>query len=311
MKIVFFSSPDYAIPLLNKIQDLGHDLSIVITQRSGQVRRHKVVNTAIYEYCKKYSINCVASDNLNDEICNAIQLLKCDLGIIYAYGKILPTKLINIPKHGIINLHCSLLPAYRGAAPIQHALIDGRDETGITYFEINDKLDAGKILLQSKYEISDSDDCESIQASLTSLAVDHLDSAIKLILKKQYSNSTYTGSISYANKITKSDSKINTSMNVRQLFNKIRALHQWPCVSIELFGEKIQLIKADVIEEEHSYPLGIVVKFNKNEMLLSAKGGFLSIKYLRFPGKKTVSNQDLYNSNTKLRNVLVQSSSEF
>ena len=310
MKIVFFSSPAYAIPLLKKILFLGHELSLVVTQGTNIKRRGKVVKTAVHEYCDKHNINYIISSLLDSDSIKKIKELNCDLGIIYAYGKMIPKEIIEIPKYKIMNLHCSLLPAYKGAAPIQHAILDDCYETGITYFEINNKLDDGKILLQDTYKILETDNCASVQDNLTNIALTHLEEAIYLIQEKRFTNTIYKGHPSYANKIDKKYSEIDWDMNVRDIHNRVRALHQWPCVTVKINNTDIQILEAHIIEEKHDSRLGVISKFNKDVMYLAVKGGYLSIKSLRIPGKNIISNQDLYNSNSSLKNSIIKSLSD-
>ena len=138
LKIIYFGSPYYSVLLLKKIISLGHYVPLVISQGSKKTRRGKRVHTAIYEFCEKNKLRCITPDKYSDNILEDISTIKADLGIVYAYGKLIPQHVVDTTKFGIMNLHCSLLPAYRGAAPIQHALINNEVKTGITYFEINE-----------------------------------------------------------------------------------------------------------------------------------------------------------------------------
>jgi methionyl-tRNA formyltransferase len=204
-----------------------------------------------------------------------------------------------------MNLHCSLLPAYRGAAPIQHALINNEAITGITYFEINEKIDEGKIITNELYTIKESDNCNSVQDNLTNIAIECCSEAIDKICSKEYYQSTLNEKPTYAKKITKEDACLSWDMNIRLIFNKIRALHLWPVARIDLYGEEIKILDANYSEENHDYTLGSVVRFNKNELVIAAKGGFLSILKLQLEGKKPITNRDLYNSNYSIKKTLI------
>jgi methionyl-tRNA formyltransferase len=278
---------------------------LVISQGSKRTRRGKIVHTSIYEFCEKNKLRCITPDQFSNSIVDDISNIKPDLGIVYAYGKIIPRYIIDTTKHGIMNLHCSLLPAYRGAAPIQHALINNETMTGITYFEINEKLDEGKIILNKVYTIKDSDNCTSIQDNLTDIAIQHTSEAIDKICAKEYFQSTLIKKPTYANKITKEDARLSWDMNVRLIFNTIRALHSWPVARVELFGVNIKIHDANCIVKKHEHPTGTVVSFNKNELVVAAKQGFLSILKLQLEGKKPISNRDLYNSNYSIKETLI------
>ena len=305
LKIIYFGSPYYSVLLLKKIISLGHHVPLVISQGSKKTRRGKIVHTSIYEFCKKNKLRCVTPDEYNDNILEDISTIKADLGIVYAYGKLIPQHVVDTTKFGIMNLHCSLLPAYRGAAPIQHALINNEAITGITYFEINEKIDEGKIIVNELYTIKESDNCTSIQDNLTNIAIEYCSEAIDKMCSKEYSRSTSNEKPTYAKKITKEDACLSWDMNIRLIFNNIRALHLWPVARIDLYGEEIKILDANCSEENHNYPLGSVATFNKNELIIAAKGGFLSIVKLQLKGKKPITNRDLYNSNYSIKKTLI------
>ncbi len=304
LKIIFFGSPYYSVSLLEKIIELGHDVSLVVTQGSTKARRGRIIKTAVHEYCEDNKINYLLPSSLDDPVCKKIMSTKFDLGIVYAYGKLIPKHLIEHIKYGIMNLHCSLLPSYRGAAPIQHALINGDKQTGYTYFKINEKLDEGKIILQEKYKILKKDNCSTIQDSLTKLAVDKLPLTISMITdgKNMDNNESYRAS--YANKIKIEDAHFDWNTNIETIFNKIRALNIWPIARTNLIGEEVKILEADFVPNDHGKAVGKVEVFTKDELLITAQGGYLSIIKLQLKGKKVITNRDLYNSNTKFREKL-------
>jgi methionyl-tRNA formyltransferase len=305
LKIIYFGSPYYSVPLLKKIISLGHQVPLVISQGSKKTRRGKIVHTSIYEFCKKNKLRCITPDQFINTVEEDIYSIKADLGIVYAYGKIIPQSIIDATEFGIMNLHCSLLPAYRGAAPIQHALINNESTTGITYFEINEKLDEGKIISNKAYNIKESDNCSTIQDNLTDIAVEFCSEVIDKMCAKEYIQSTLIKKPTYAKKIIKEDAFLNWDMNVRLMFNMIRAFHIWPVARIDLFGENIKILDANCIEKKHEHPNGTVVSFNKNELVIAAKEGFLSISKLQLEGKKIITNRDLYNSNHSIKETLI------
>ena len=305
LKIIYFGSPYYSVSLLKKIISLGHQVPLVISQGSKKTRRGKIVHTSIYDFCEKNELRCITPDQFSNTVVDDISTIKADLGIVYAYGKIIPQSIIDTCRFGIMNLHCSLLPAYRGAAPIQHALINNETTTGITYFEINEKLDDGKMILNKSYTIKESDNCTTIQDNLTDIAVECCSEAIDKMFAKEYIQSTFIKKPTYAKKIMKDAALLNWDMNVRLMFNMIRALHSWPVARIDLFGDNIKILDANCIERKHEHRTGTIVSFNKNELVISAKGGFLSILKLQLEGKKTITNRDLYNSNHSFKETLI------
>ena len=306
-KIIFFGSPYYAIPVLEKIISLGHNVALVVSQGLKEVKRGKLQRTAVSEFCDNKNIKCITPEDLDKCSIEEISSCNADMGIIYAYGKLIPIEVIKMIRFGIMNLHCSLLPLYRGAAPIQHALINNDTETGITYFEINEKLDDGKIILSESYEIKESDNCMSVQDNLTKLAVDQCELAINNMINKIFANNINKSKISYAKKIKKDDSIVTWEMDVRRIFNTIRALHIWPIASISLCGQNIKVLDASCEMTSHTFKPGSVLCFNKKKLTISAKGGLLSILKLQLDGNKPISNIDLFNSHHPFKDKLVKS----
>ena len=307
LKIIFFGSPYYAIPILEKIISLGHNVPLVISQGSKKVRRGKLQRTAISDFCEGKNIRCITPENLDRHSIEEVSSCNADMGVIYAYGKIIPVEVIKMIRLGIMNLHCSLLPLHRGAAPIQHALINNDTVTGITFFEINEKVDDGKIILSESYKIEESDNCMSVQDNLTKLAVEKCELAIKNMTNKVFTNSITETKISYAKKINKDDSKVTWDMDVRKIFNTIRALHLWPIASISLCGQTIKVLDASCEMSNHSYKPGSVLRFNKKELTISAQGGLLSIHKIQLDDNKPITNTDLFNSHHPFKDKLVNS----
>jgi methionyl-tRNA formyltransferase len=228
-----------------------------------------------------------------------------DLGFIYAYGKLIPSEIIKLFKFGIMNLHCSLLPNYRGAAPVQHALMNDEKKTGITFFKINERLDDGKIILKKDYTIKDSDDCMSLQDSLTKIASQNCDEAINLMHSQKFILSLSDKKNVYARKILKEDGILDLKMSVRTMFNKIRALNIWPIARLVLCDEQIKILKANCMVAKHEFIPGQIIEFNKNEFVIAGVDGYLSIEFLQLEGKKAISSRDLFNSNVKLKEKII------
>jgi len=305
LKIIFFGSPYYSIPILRKIISLGHEVPLVISQGAKKNRRGKLVHTPVYEFCKKNNIQCITPSSLKDSTLIESIVKDIDLGFIYAYGKLIPSKIIKLFRLGIMNLHCSLLPNYRGAAPVQHALINDEKKTGITFFKINERLDDGKIILKKDYKIKDSDDCTSLQDSLTKIASQNCDEAINLMHGQKFILSLPDKQNVYARKILKEDGILDLKMSVRTMFNKIRALNIWPIARLLLFDEQIKILKANCVVAKHEFIPGQIIEFNKNEFVIAGVDGYLSIEFLQLEGKKAISSRDLFNSNVKLKEKII------
>ncbi len=183
MKIIFFGSPKYTIPIINQIKSLKHQLLCVVTQNDKKGKGKRILKTAVSLHAEKNHIRVLSPLNLtNRDFTNEIKDLDPDLIIIFAYGKILPTELITMPKYGCLNIHASILPKWRGAAPIQRMLLNGEKETGITFFKLNKDLDKGDIILIHKTNISNDDDNLTLQTKLSKIAVQNLEKAIEYLI---------------------------------------------------------------------------------------------------------------------------------
>ena len=302
MRVAFMGNPSFAISSLESILQSRHKLVAVISNPPKPIGRKKIMkHTEVGNYAIKNNLELIELGSFDDDdIYKKIVSLKIDIFVVVAF-RILPEKYILIPRFGSINLHASFLPKYRGAAPIQHALINGEDYTGYTFFRINEKLDEGNIILQERYQILESDNCSSIQDSLTELAVNNLSVAINRLIQGEFLDSDQPDEISYANKIQKEDSIFYWDLDVVTIFNRIRALSTWPVARTNLLGEDIKIIDANYIQHDHDMTFGEIKAFSKDELLVSAKGGYISINKLQLEGRKIITNRDLFNSNSEFK----------
>ena len=304
MNIIFFGSPNYSCKVIGSLLTSKHVVQAVITQNFKNNRR---IKTPVGLFSESKNINTLYPANLADK--KFIKMLKsynADLYIIYAYGKILPPELIVLPKYGVINIHCSLLPKWRGAAPIQRALQNGDQQTGITFFKIDESLDTGEIISSYEYSIEDNDDALSLQDKLTQIAIDHLEEVISLNLNSSKFTQQSELSVSYAKKIHKTEAIIDWNNDPCLICSKIRALTAGPLAETELFGIKFKVWKARHVLYVGDKEPGTVIKFNRDELCFASKGGAVSILKLQLPGKKVISARDLFNSNSSFVHKIKQ-----
>ena len=316
MNIIFFGSPQYSCKVLNALISSKHEVLAVVTQNFKQSKHKKNKDTFVGRFASDNNLKVFRPPNLsNNNFLDIIRAYQADLFIIYAYGKILPIEIMSLATYGTINIHCSILPKWRGAAPIQRALLNDDHETGVTFFKIDQGLDTGEILKHYKYTIHDEDDSLILQTKLSDLASNKLIE----ILDDDISSLTYQlqdeSLVSYAKKIKKEEAVINWNENCRTIFCKIRALVGWPVAETVLFGERLKIWKSSYIENKdekimsdaatngnrtfHSNP-GSIVNFTPDALSLAAIDGIVSIEKLQLPGKNIVSARDFYNSNSKL-----------
>ena len=307
MNIVFFGSPLYSSKVLSYLLSSKHSVKAVITQDIKINKNKKDLKTPVGLFGEKNNLPTLYPDNLNKpKLQEDLKCLNADIFFIYAYGKILPKEIISIPKYGVINLHCSLLPKWRGAAPIQRALLNKDSVTGITFFKIDEHLDTGNIIRSYKYNIQEDDDSLSLQDKLTDLAINNIEEIFEMNLNKSQFTKQNQDCASYAKKLLKEESLISWDEDAETIISKIKAFAGWPGVQAELFGIKFKILKAKHFEDTSPNEPGCIINFDHDKLEIKAKNGFIQINKLQLPGKNVITCRDLYNSNsefsTKIKN---------
>ncbi|MEG8947090.1 methionyl-tRNA formyltransferase [Rosettibacter firmus] len=286
MKIVFMGSPEFAIPSLEKLLNTKHSIELVVTAPDKERGRgKKVLPTPVKEFAIAKGLNVLSPASLKDE--NFIHQLKeinADLFIVVAF-RILPKEIYTLPSKGAFNLHASLLPKYRGAAPIQWALINGEKETGVTTFFIEEKVDTGNIILQEKIEINDDDDYGSLHNKLMIIGADAVIKTLELIEKGNYQLIKQDESLSTpAPKITKEICKIDWSKSAIEIHNLVRGLSPSPCAFFERNGKIFKVFKTKVVDNLN-LEQGKIYQ-TKNEIFIGTSKGTIQILELQMEGRK-------------------------
>lgn len=277
IKILLAGTPSFAVPTFTKIIE-HFDVIAIISQPSKPVGRKQIISDPpVVELAKKYHIPVFQPQKIN-EISNQIQTIEFDFFITMAYGQIIPSSILNRAKYGSYNIHASLLPLYRGAAPVQYALLNGDQKTGITFIEMVQKMDAGDILFQEEIMINPEDNCDLLLDRLSQVAQNHIVQWIEDIKNNQYEQKAQNESlVIFSPKITKEDEKI-TFGTKRDTMNKIRALSSKPGAYIldPISQKRIKIFKATELEI-------------KNAIKIPCSDGLLyGIEY-QIEGKKKVS----------------------
>ncbi len=247
LKIIFMGTPEFAVPTLKAIHKSGHKILEVYTQPAKKKDRgQKIKNSPIHDCAEYYNlkVRCPVSLEANDELDNFIKL-KPDLVIVVAYGKILPNKLLDSAKIPFINVHASILPKWRGAAPIQRSIMNMDNETGVSIMKIIPKLDAGPILMQSKIKINRETTFTDLSTEMSKLGAKLIIDTLECI---ENNNVNFTDQkeldASYARKIEKSEAKISWNVEANKIVAKINALNPNPGCWFELLGGRVKIIKA-------------------------------------------------------------------
>ncbi|PMP64214.1 MAG: methionyl-tRNA formyltransferase [Sulfurihydrogenibium sp.] len=297
MKVLFWGTPDFAVESLKALLSSKHQVVGVITQPDKpKGRGQKVQPTPVKEEALKHGLLVYQPEKIknNPEVVDFIKNLNPDISVVVAYGKILPEEVINIPKYKTINVHASLLPKYRGAAPIHRAIMDGEEETGVCIMEIVKELDAGDIYRCKKVKIEPNDDIITLHDKLAKEGAKLLIEVLADIEEGKVEKTPQDNTKStYAKPIEKEEAKINWEKPAKDIYNQIRALKVWPKAYSNFRDQQVKILDAEVVECPKAVKPGEVVKSNDKEgIIVATKEGCILIKTLQFPNSKPISSQE-------------------
>ena len=254
MKLVFFGTPDFAVPTLDALHDSSHEILGVVTspdKKSG--RGLKVKSAAIKKSAEKYSLPIYQPESTGSEQLHSIlKQINPDIYVVVAY-KILPESILNIPPRGAVNLHASLLPKYRGAAPVNHAILNGETETGLTTFLIQKKVDTGDLLLQQSLPIDNSVTTGEALSKLSFLGADLVIKTLDALAQNKIKPIKQDGDkATFAPKISVQDCKINWSNPALMIHNQIRAFSPKPGAFTFYKNKRVKLFGSKVLQNLHN-----------------------------------------------------------
>ena len=300
LKLIFFGTPKFAVDSLHEI-NLNYSVNCVVTspdRKSG--RGQKISQSEVKNYAKKNNIKILQPDNLNDkEFINKIKEINPDIIIVVAFRK-LPAEIFSIPKYGTINLHASLLPNYRGAAPINWCLINNEVKTGVTTFFINEKIDQGDILLKEEVDISDKDNFGSLYTKLSSVGSRLLIKTIKGVLSKSLkaSKQDFDESLKIAPKLSKENTRIDWNKSQKEIIGMIRGLSPKPGAwTILKNGDNEIRMKILEAKKANSSSTKKIGKFLVNNGEIHINNGIDAINctYIQLENRKAMSAKELIN----------------
>ena len=310
LKIIFFGTPSFAVDSLHEIQ-LNYNVNFVVTtpdKKSG--RGQKINESEVKQYAKKNNIKILQPENLNDkEFINQIEAIQPDLIVVVAFRK-LPFEIFSIPKYGTINLHASLLPNYRGAAPINWCLINNEKKTGVTTFYINERIDQGDILLKEEIIISDEDDFGSLYLKLSSIGSKLLVKTINGIITNtlEASKQIIDENIKIAPKLTKENTRIDWNKPAEEILGKIRGLSPIPGAwTILKNGDseiRMKILKAVILKKVLNKKVGTILIHDK-ELHVYSKDSIMNCTLIQLENKRVMSAKDLINGLKLDENSLV------
>ena len=282
VKVAFFGTPEFAVPTLVALIESPCEVVTVITQPDrprGRGQRPSASPIKILALGK--NIPVLTPEVLNDPVfLNQMRTLQLELGVVVAYGKLLPDNLLEIPTHGFVNLHASLLPAYRGAAPIQRAVLNGNEVTGVTLIRMNSKLDSGPILAQAQQTIRPTDTASDLASALASLGASLLRDNLGNIGSGTLVEAPQDNSVAtYAPRLTKSDGRIDWKNDAPTIHNQVRAMHPWPQAFTYLGGVRYTIHHTVVIAQPSKGRPGEILE-TEGSRLIVASGGSSTLEIL-------------------------------
>ena len=300
LRIIFMGTPDFAVATLKTLVEEGKNIVGVITAPDRPSGRGRKINqSAVKKYAIANGLHILQPSNLKDpEFLNELKSLEADLQIVVAF-RMLPKQVWAMPKHGTFNLHASLLPDYRGAAPINWAIINGDRQTGVTTFFINEDIDTGAIIKQETIEIAANTSVGKLHDQLMSLGSQVVLETVELIEAGEVNPiKQHSGTFRPAPKLNKENCRINWHNPALSIYNHIRGLNPYPGAWTILKNNKeqieVKIYDGLILEEAHQYPFGHLV-VSKKKMLVAIKDGFFEIKDLKLAGKRRMETISLLN----------------
>lgn len=298
MKIIFFGTPDFALLPLKKIYNSKYQVIAVVTVPDKERGRGRQISfTPVKTFALEHNLPLLQPENLSElDFIDKLKSFSADLFVIVAF-RILPEAVFTIPSKGSFNLHASLLPMYRGAAPIQWALINGEKQTGVTTFFLEKKVDTGKIIYQQKINIGDEDNFGTLHDKLSRIGAEAVLKTIDIIEKDEITLLKQDESkISFAPKITKDICRINWNKSADEINNLIRALSPYPGAFFEYKGKNYKLFKAlpDLSKQDMT---GNIFQ-SKNELKIGCGKGILNILEIQPEGRKRMKINEFLRGNS-------------
>ena len=301
LRIVFMGTPEFAVGILDTIIKNDYEIVGVITAADKPAGRgQKIKYSAVKDYALANNLNLLQPVNLKDEaFLSELQALNANLQIVVAF-RMLPKVVWEMPKLGTFNLHASLLPNYRGAAPINWALINGETKTGVTTFFIDDKIDTGAMILSSQIAIDEEENAGHLHDRLMNLGSETVIETLRMIEEGNVTTIIQKDDshIKTAYKLNKDNCKIDWNKSGVEINNLIRGLSPYPA-AWSFFTDKteewnVKIYESKMITESHDYKTGSLI-CTKKEIKVAVKDGFIQIFHLQFPGKKKMSTAELLN----------------
>lgn len=304
LKIIFAGTPAFALPALQALYEAGHEIVAVYTQPDRPAGRGQKLQASIIKtWALEKNLNIFQPESLkSSEVQNQIKAHQADVMVVAAYGLILPKVVLEMPRLGCINVHGSILPRWRGAAPVQYAILSGDKESGITIMQMDVGMDTGNILQIRTCPIQDTDTSESLLKTLSHLAppllLDTLEKLNSGLIQAEIQDESQ---VTYAHKINKSDAKINWQQSAQAIDCQIRGYYPWPMAYTTFADQIIKIHQARILKGQKStHPPGTIVSFTQEEVLVATLDDVIAISVWQFPNMKKMTLKDWQNGHQHL-----------
>lgn len=289
MRLVFMGTPDFAVASLNALVEAGFDVVGVVTAADKPAGRgQKLQQSAVKQYAEAKGLKVLQPLKLKDPaFIEELTTLKADLQVVVAF-RMLPEMVWDMPAKGTINLHASLLPQYRGAAPINHAIINGETESGVTTFFLKHEIDTGDVIFSEKVSISQEDTAGDLHDKLMNVGSGLLVKTVQAIADGNYTEQPQpqSGDLKHAPKIFKEHCSIDWNQPAQTIYNLIRGLSPYPTAFTKLNDKTLKVFKAELEEKETGLTPGAFLSDGKTYLKFAAKDGFIKLTDLQYEGKK-------------------------
>lgn len=289
MKIVFMGTPDFAVASLNALAEAGFDIVGVVTAADKPAGRgQKLQESAVKKYAVEKGLKVLQPLKLKDpDFIGELKALNADLHVVVAF-RMLPEVVWNMPAKGTINLHGSLLPQYRGAAPINHAIINGEKESGVTTFFLKHEIDTGDVIFSETVPIAEDDTAGDLHDHLMEAGAGLLVKTVKAIAANDYKEQPqiFSSELKHAPKIFKEFCKVDWNNSAKTIYNLIRGLSPYPTAFAELNEKTIKIFKAGFEETTPSVSPGMFITDGKSYLKFAAQDGYISLLDVQYEGKK-------------------------
>lgn len=295
MRVVFFGTPEFAIPSLEAIARSRHDLALVIAQPDRPAGRGmKLKKPPVVEKAMDLGLSVRQPETIRaDEFMRSVKELRPDIGVVIAYGKILPATLLTVPVHGFVNVHASLLPKYRGAAPIQRAIEDGARRTGVTIMRLDEELDHGPILSARGVGIESDERAPELFDRLSVIGADLLVETLDEIaagrvtpVEQDHTKATV------APRIEKHEGRVTLAEPARAIYDRFRAFWPWPGLTVNAGGESLKLMELAPIAGQTGQKPGTVLSIDAESIMVATGKGALQLREVQRPGRRSVNAAD-------------------